>query len=110
MSRKSKTVGERDHLERVAGAGCVICALRLDRGWVQCHVHHLGEGSQPTSDFGTVGLCEEHHDPNKTGSGFHGMGARTFCRIFRVPGEREEGLLVMENELLAKRRRYMEEA
>lgn len=86
---------------RVAEIGCVICR-ELGRGKVQCQVHHVAEGSSKRSDFATVGLCEEHHDSHKTGSGFHGMGAERFCKIFRVPWEKEEGLLVLVNKHMAK--------
>ena len=86
---------------KVAGVGCVIC-LELGRGYVPCQVHHIGEGSAVRSDFGTAGLCPEHHDPLKTGSGLHGMGVERFCKIFRVPWEREEGLLVLVNKWMAR--------
>ena len=101
MTRKHKTRAESAHLERVAAAGCAICYFRLGRGFVPCQIHHLGEGSSRTTDFATVGLCFEHHDPIKKGTGFHGMGAERFCKLFRIPWEREEGLLVLENELLS---------
>ena len=88
-------------LGRVAALGCVICR-ELGRGKVPCQVHHIAEGSSKRSDFAIAGLCEEHHDPYKTGSGFHGMGAERFCKIFRVPWEKEEGLLVLVNKYMAK--------
>lgn len=89
------------HMGKVAEAGCVICR-RLDRGLVPCQVHHVAEGSSKRSDFATVGLCLEHHDPMKSGSGLHGMGVATFCKIYRVPWEKEEGLLVWVNEDIAR--------
>jgi hypothetical protein len=82
---------------RVAEIGCVVCR-RLGRGWVPAQVHHIAEASGLRSDFCVAGLCLEHHDPYKTGSGLHGMGVETFCKLFRVPGEIEHGLLVWVNE------------
>ena len=85
----------------VAQLGCVVCK-RLGRGHVQAQVHHVAVGSSRTSDFAVAPLCHEHHDPERTGSGFHGMGTERFCKLFRVPGEREEGLLVWAAEDLAR--------
>ena len=42
------------------------------------------------------------HDPDRTGSGFHGMGTERFCKLFRVPGESEYGMYVWLLEDLAK--------
>lgn len=84
------------HMDRVAQTGCVICR-RMGFGWAPGQVHHVAEGSSIRSDFGTVCLCELHH----TGSaGFHRMHDR-FLKLHRVPWEKEEGLLVMQNEDLA---------
>jgi hypothetical protein len=85
----------------IGGLGCSICR-RLGRGFVPAQVHHIAVGSGKRSDFAVANLCQEHHDPNRTGSGFHGMGTDQFCRIFRIPGEREEGLLVLAAEDLAR--------
>ena len=84
----------------IAQLGCAVC-WRLGRGRVTTQLHHVAEGSGERSNFALANLCEEHHDPNRTGSGFHGMGTERFCKIFRVPGEREEGLLVWAAEDLA---------
>lgn len=44
-------------------------------------------------------MCEEHH----TGAtGFHTLKERKFCAMYRVPGEREVGLLIWVNEDLIK--------
>lgn len=89
------------HMQRVVAIGCVVCR-RLGFGYVPAQYHHIAEGSGLRSDFCGCGLCEEHHDPFRTGSGFHGMGTERFCKIFRVPGETEYGLLVWVNEDLAR--------
>lgn len=85
----------------VAAAGCVIGnrALALCAGAVE--VHHVAEGSSKRSDFATVGLCREHHQGK---SGFHGLRAERFCKLYRVPWEKEEGLLVWTNEDIARLR------
>jgi hypothetical protein len=86
----------------VASAGCVVGNRKLDPCAGRVCVHHIAVGSGPRSDYACVGLCEKHHDDARSGTGFHGMGTRTFCRVFRVPGECEYGLLVWVNEDVAK--------
>lgn len=74
MTRKAS-----DHMERVAGLGCVLCHL-LGHGYVPCHVHHIGDTSD-RSDFLTIGLCPEHH---QGATGFHGLGEREFNRRYKT--------------------------
>lgn len=93
------------HMQAVAEAGCLIGNRGLDPCAGRVHVHHVAEGSGKRSDWATAGLCEKHHDPFKSGTGFHGMGTERFCKLFRVPGESEYGLLIWQNEDLAKSRR-----
>lgn len=89
------------HMDRVASVGCVVCR-RLHGCYSPAEIHHVAEGSGVRSDFSVAGLCPEHHDEHRTGSGFHGMGTERFCKLFRVPGESEYGLLVWVNEDLAR--------
>ena len=88
-------------MQRVAQLGCVICRRLHDR-YEPAQVHHVAEGSSKRSDYAVAPLCVAHHDPNRSGSGFHGMGTEKFCKLFRVPWENEYGLLVWTNEDLAK--------
>lgn len=81
----------------LAPLGCLVCR-RLGRGCVPAQLHHIiGD-----DDFSVVPLCPEHHDPHRTGSGFHGMGEKKFCDIFKVPQLRELGMLVWLAEDLIK--------
>lgn len=89
---------ERRHVDRVANAGCIIC-WQLDLGKTAVEIHHVAEGSGLRSWFGVAGLCPEHH---RGKAGLHGMGTKRFCAAYRVPGECEYGLLVLQNELLAR--------
>lgn len=87
-------------MERVASLGCVVCRRMLGQ-YVPAQFHHVAEGSGLRSDFAGAGLCDEHH----TGAtGFHTLGTKRFCSLYRVPGESEYGLLVWVNEDLAKGR------
>lgn len=99
------TKAERDHMDRVASVGCVVCR-RLKGHYVPCELHHIAEGSGVRSNFGVVGLCgndyDDHHDGRDTGgAGFHRLG-KCFMKLYRVPGESEYGLLIWQNEDLAK--------
>jgi hypothetical protein len=89
---------ERFHVDRVANAGCIIC-WQLDLGKTPVEIHHVAEGSGLRSWFGVAGLCPEHH---RGKTGLHGMGAKRFCAAYRIPGETEHGLLVLQNEVLAR--------
>jgi len=82
---------------RVALLGCVICR-RLGHGNAPAQLHHTIDGD----DYSVVPLCPEHHDPMRTGSGFHGMGTDKFCRLFKVPRLHELGLLAWTLEDLAR--------
>jgi len=86
------------HKARVYRIGCVICRkLGYEAG--PCELHHIAEGSGLRSDFAIAGLCVEHH---RGVTGFHSLGTRRFCSMYRVPGESEYGLLIWVNELLAQ--------
>ena len=86
------------HKIKVAGLGCVVCR-RLGFSDSPVELHHIAEGSGLRSDFAIAPLCAEHH---RGVSGFHGMGTRGFCALYRVPGECEWGLLVWANEDLSR--------
>ena len=78
---------------RIADVGCLVCR-RLGHGFVPAQLHHVAENSSLRHEYGKVPLCYDHHDPDRTGSGFHGMGTKRFCKVFNVPGHNEYGLLV----------------
>lgn len=95
------TAAESRYMGWIARLPCVVCAqLGQPSGPVQ--LHHVAEGSGLRSNFAVVPMCVAHHDPHRTGSGFHGMGTERFCKLFRVPGETEYGLLVWTAEQLEK--------
>ena len=90
---------ERRHVQKVVALRCAIglrfggpCSGKLE-------LHHVAEGSSKRSWYAVVPLCAEHH---RGGSGLHGMGVKAFCRLYRVPWEKEEGLLLWTNEDLAR--------
>jgi hypothetical protein len=86
------------HMGMVARLQCVVCR-RFGLTGQAVELHHVAEGSGKRNDFAVVPLCHEHH----TGAaGFHGMGERAFCALYRPPGDRESGMLVWMIEDLAR--------
>ena len=86
------------HMQRVAELGCCVCR-RLGLGATPAQVHHVAEGTSLRSDFAVAPLCPTHH---LGAEGFHQLGTERFCKLYRVPWEKEEGLLVWVNEDLAR--------
>lgn len=72
------------HMDRVAAVGCVICREHMGGIYTPCQVHHIGEGSEPRSDFAVAGLCAEHH---QGATGIHGRGVKAFCRLWGLGNE-----------------------
>lgn len=86
--------------QRIATVGCVVCRrLGTPTLGARIELHHIAEGSGLRSDYAAVPLCSEHHRGN---SGVHGMGTKGFCKLYRLPGESEYGLLVWLCEDLAQ--------
>lgn len=93
-------------MERVASLGCVVCR-RVYGKYVPAELHHIAEGSGLRNDYAVVPLCgdeyEDHHDGRNTGgAGFHRLGTKTFCKLYRVPGEVEWGMFAWLAEDMAK--------
>jgi len=64
---------ERQHLEKVASEGCVVCRLfeGVDSG--PCEIHHIrtGMGTTRASHFQVIGLCPTHHRNGGYGVAIH---------------------------------------
>lgn len=86
----------KEHLDRVASQGCVLCAY-LDRGYVPAEIHHIREGmgaGMRNSDWLVVPLCPDDH---RGSNGFHGLGRRGFEARYKLT---ELDLLAMTIERL----------
>lgn len=91
MSAKAKR-----HKDKVAGLGCVLCAMLGQPQETRTHVHHMrtGQGmAQRASDFLAIALCADCHQGPQ---GLH--GDRTLLKIARTD---EIGLLAATIEALA---------
>lgn len=99
MSRQRATAAETRFLSLVAKLECLICK-RHERTGLPVEVHHIATGSSRTSHWLIAPLCGSTTDGghHRGGSGLHGMGAKAFCSLYRVPHETEYGLLAWLHE------------
>jgi hypothetical protein len=76
------------------------CVVGIRHGGCQgaVELHHVAEGSGLRHDYGLAPLCREHHQGK---SGLHGLGSKSFLRLYRPPGESEYGLLIWTIEDMA---------
>ncbi|MBR7747435.1 Ref family recombination enhancement nuclease [Undibacterium baiyunense] len=75
--KRSSTVAEKRHMQRVAEMGCIVCSHIYDHKDTPAQVHHVrvNHGWGRSSHFMTIPLCVEHHT-GKTG--VHSMGRDEF--------------------------------
>lgn len=68
---------ERQHKERVAGLGCMVCRRVYSAFTPDVQLHHRRAGmGWGKGDYRTlIPLCYEHHQGK---SGVHGMGTKAF--------------------------------
>lgn len=77
------TKADKEHLDRVASMGCIVCR-NLGLGWHPAAIHHLryGRGLGQRSDHSkTIPLCTTHHQTGGFGTAFH-CGPKQFQRNF----------------------------
>ena len=70
---------EKEHLDRVAGLGCIVCR-NLGHGETPTHVHHIRTGKgmgQRASNYETIPLCPVHHQNGGYGVAIH-AGQKTW--------------------------------
>jgi hypothetical protein len=85
------TKAEKEHLNRVAELGCLICHQPAE-------IHHLRTGmgmSQRNSNFNVIPLCPLHHRTGGYGTAIH-AGIKAFEKNFGT----ESQLLERVNKLL----------
>lgn len=64
---------EKDHLDRVASLGCVVCR-NLGLGPTPAHIHHIRSGqgmAQRASNHQVLPLCPDHHTDGGYGVALH---------------------------------------
>ena len=85
---------EKEHYDRVARLGCVLC-YHLGYGESPCEIHHIRRFGGKRDNAPVIGLCREHHRGN---TGVHGLGAKGFEKHYQIG---QEDLLEMTEKLLA---------
>ena len=78
MARKSATVKEKEHMNRVASLGC-ICYLNIGLGETEAEVHHIGNGTmgKRSGNYDIIPLCHTHHRTGNIGTAIH-AGRKSF--------------------------------
>ena len=80
---------EKDHLNRVAELGCIVCLVQGNQG-TPAEIHHIRDGqgmAQRASNYDVVPLCPIHHRTGGYGEvGFHQSPKRF---VERYGSERE---------------------
>lgn len=87
------TKEERNHYDRIASIGCVVCIM-LGHGSSPCEIHHIrhGAGAGRKSHWSkAIGLCPTHHRLGGSGVAIH-SGIKSF----------EQAIGMTELELLQK--------
>ena len=102
LATSRKTKAEKQHLERVANLGCIVCRnLGIDPE-VPASIHHklLGMGmGQRASHYDVMPLCYLHHQGGGHGIAIH-AGMKTWIKKYGT----EEKLIEQTKELLDERR------
>lgn len=65
--------------DRVRSLGCILCKA-LGWGDTPAQLHHIFDTAD-RDDWLVIPLCREHHQGS---DGFHGLGERTFNRVYRT--------------------------
>lgn len=79
---------EKDHLNRVASLGCIVCR-NLGYGATPAHVHHIRTGKgmgQRASNYETIPLCPQHHQHGGLGVAIH-AGQKTWEMLYGTETE-----------------------
>lgn len=70
---KSKTKAEKQHLDRVAALGCIVCR-NLELGETPAEIHHCSTGtglSVRADNYHCIPLCHIHHRTGGNGMAIH---------------------------------------
>lgn len=84
------TKKEKEHYDRLARFGCVLCSHLGIKG-TPAEIHHVRRFGIPRRLAPVIPLCPEHHRGN---SGLHGLGAKEFEKYWKVS---QEDLLTLTN-------------
>ncbi len=94
MTKRRATKAEREHMNRVAAIGCIVCG---DMGYQdsQAEIHHIANQGTRASHWQTIPLCATHHRNGGFGEAVH-QGRRTWEANYGT----EKELLAKVNALL----------
>lgn len=81
------TKAEKQHYDKVARLGCILCKMQGNEG-TPAELHHIRRTGK-RSNAPVIPLCPYHH---RGSGGIHGMGRKGFERAYKLT---EEELLEM---------------
>jgi hypothetical protein len=76
------TKAEKEHYDKVARLGCILCRLVFDITDSPAEIHHIRRFGTKRSNADVVGLCPTHHRLGNTS--FHGLGAKGFEKHYGI--------------------------
>lgn len=93
---KQATKAEREHMSRVASAGCIVCGVFYGVE-SPAEIHHIGNGTmgKRASNYEVIPLCHAHH---RTGG--HGVAVHAGRKAFETNYTTEQELLEMTQEAI----------
>jgi hypothetical protein len=75
------TKAQKEHYNKVANLGCILCCyLNLGKGG-GIEIHHIRRFGGKRDNAPVIGLCPEHHRGNK---GVHGLGHKGFEKHYGI--------------------------
>jgi len=85
---KPMTKIQKEHAEKVADLGCIVCA---NNGWYDtpAEIHHINGGSNTRSHDRILPLCEWHHRNGQYGTAIH-AGRKIWEEVYGTQQEVEE--------------------
>lgn len=67
---------EKQHYDKVARLGCILCRVIFKINDTPCEIHHIRRFGGKRDNAPVIGLCPEHHRGN---TGVHGLGHKGFA-------------------------------
>jgi hypothetical protein len=92
MNKKMATKKQKEHYDKLARFGCVLCFWLGFEG-SPAEIHHIRR-TRPRKDSPAIPLCPEHH---RGDTGIHGLGRKRFESEYDIT---EEELLKIANDAI----------
>lgn len=61
LKGRTPTKEEKEWMDKITQAGCIVCWLHHGIPHSQCSVHHISGKTKKGAHLNTIGLCYRHH-------------------------------------------------